>query len=88
MPGIGWVVPDGARTCATAWPWPARTADPMSYATVVAYVYGAAIPNGVLRPDDSAMREIEDALRNAERSGDDLALAGPCAGAPPNGHGL
>ena len=53
----------------------ARSADPMSYATVVTYVYGAAIPNGVLRPDDSAMREIEDALRIAERSGDDLALA-------------
>ena len=33
------------------------------------------IPYGVLRPDDSAVREIEDALRIAERSGDDLALA-------------
>ena len=53
----------------------ARSADPMSYATVVAYVYLPGIPNGVLRPDDSAVREIEDALRNAERSGDDLALA-------------
>ncbi len=31
----------------------ARSADPMSYATVVAYVYDAGIPNGVLRPDDS-----------------------------------
>jgi hypothetical protein len=29
----------------------------------------------VLRPDDRAVREIEDALRIAERSGDDLALA-------------
>ena len=29
----------------------------------------------MLRPDDSAVREIEDALRIAERSGDDLALA-------------
>jgi hypothetical protein len=29
----------------------------------------------VLRPDDSAVREIEDALRIAERSGDDLAVA-------------
>ena len=29
----------------------------------------------VLRPDDRAVREIEDALRNAERSADDLALA-------------
>ena len=33
------------------------------------------MPNGVLRPDDSAVREIEDALRIAERSGDDLAVA-------------
>ena len=53
----------------------ARSADPMSYATVVAYVYFAGIPNGVLRPDDRAVREIEDALRIAERSGDDLAVA-------------
>ena len=53
----------------------ARSADPLSYAAVVGYVYFAGIPVGVLRPDDSAMREIEDALRIAERSGDDLALA-------------
>jgi hypothetical protein len=30
---------------------------------------------GVLRSDDSVVREIEDALRIAERSGDDFALA-------------
>ena len=53
----------------------ARSADPMSYAAVVAYVYFPGIPIGVLRPDDRAVREIEDALRIAERSGDDLALA-------------
>jgi len=53
----------------------ARSTDPMSYASVVTYVYGAGIPLGVLRPDDRAVREIEDALRIAERSGDDLALA-------------
>ena len=53
----------------------ARSADPLSYATVVTYVYVAGIPYGVLRPDDPAVREIEDALRIAERSGDDLALA-------------
>jgi hypothetical protein len=29
---------------------------------------------GALRPDDRAVREIEDALQTAERSGDDLAL--------------
>jgi class 3 adenylate cyclase len=53
----------------------ARGADPASYAVVVGYVYLAGIPNGVLRPDDSAVREIEDALQIAERSGDDLAWA-------------
>ena len=40
----------------------ARSADPMSYAGVITYVYSGAIPGGVLRPDDSAMRDIEDAL--------------------------
>ena len=40
--------------------------------------------------DERAVREIEDVLRNAERSSDDLALtlaqdgAGPGTGAPPN----
>jgi hypothetical protein len=53
----------------------ARTADPMSYANAVAWDYLLGIPLGVLRPDDSAVRESEDALQNAERSGDDFALA-------------
>ncbi len=53
----------------------ARSTDPMSYATVVAYAYTAGIPPGVLRPDDRAMGEIEDALRIAEQSGDDVAFA-------------
>jgi len=53
----------------------ARSADPMSYAIVVSLVYFPGIPSGVLRPDDSAVRAIEDALRIAERSGDDFALA-------------
>ncbi len=53
----------------------ARSADPLTYAWVVGWIYIAAIPNGVLRPDDSVVREIEDALRIAERSGDDIALA-------------
>jgi class 3 adenylate cyclase len=52
----------------------ARSADPMSYATAVAIVYNGAIPSGVLRADDRAVREIGDALRIAERSSDDLAL--------------
>ena len=53
----------------------ARSTDPLSYAVVAAWVYVPGIPNGVLRPDDCAMREIEDALRIAERSADDLALS-------------
>jgi hypothetical protein len=52
----------------------ARRADPMSYATVVTYAYLVGMPYGVLRADDRAVREIEDALHKAERSGDDLAL--------------
>jgi len=51
-----------------------RSADPLSYATVVTYVYVGAIPLGVLTPNDSVVHEIEDALRIAERSADDLAL--------------
>ena len=53
----------------------ARSADPMSYAFAVAWVYAVGISFGVLRPDDSAMREIDDALGIAERSGDDLAVS-------------
>jgi class 3 adenylate cyclase len=53
----------------------ARSADLGSYVTVDAVVYNPGIPYGVLSPDDSAMREIENALRIAERSSDDSALA-------------
>jgi class 3 adenylate cyclase len=53
----------------------ARSADPMSYATAVCWTSGAGIPLSVPRPDDHAVREIEHALRIAERSGDDLALS-------------
>ncbi len=53
----------------------ARSADPFTYATVVAYVYFPGIPFGVLAADDPALHEIEDALEIAERSGDDMALA-------------
>ena len=52
-----------------------RSADPVSYAAAVALSYFPGIALGVLRPDDSAVREIEDALRIAERSGDDFAVA-------------
>ena len=53
----------------------ARRADSFSYATTVAYVYFPGLPDGVLAADDRAVQEIEDALRIAERSGDDMAVA-------------
>jgi hypothetical protein len=52
----------------------ASSVDPLSYVRLVAGIYFAGIPGGALRADDSAIGEIEDALRIAERSGDDLAL--------------
>jgi hypothetical protein len=52
-----------------------RSTDAISYTTAVTYCYGLGILTGALRPDDSAVSEIEEALRIAERSGDDLALA-------------
>ena len=53
----------------------ARSADPMSYAMVVTFVYFSGIPLGVLAADDRAVGESQDALRIADRSGDDFAVA-------------
>ncbi len=52
----------------------ARRADPASYAGVVGYIYLLGIPFGVLRPDDGALHEIQNALRIAERSSDDVVV--------------
>jgi adenylate cyclase len=48
--------------------------DPLSLAGVMFYTYVLAIPNGVLLPDATALRETADALELAERSGDEFAL--------------
>jgi hypothetical protein len=53
----------------------ARTADPLTSAAVVALGYVSGIPNGALAADDRAVREVGDALRIAQRSGNDMALA-------------
>jgi hypothetical protein len=53
----------------------ARSADPLTYAGVAGYVYLGGIPYGLVTADASAVREIEDALRIAERSSDDVAVA-------------
>ncbi|UKN42840.1 hypothetical protein MLPF_2680 [Mycobacterium lepromatosis] len=41
-------------------------------ADTLSHVYGVGIPDGVLVFDDQALREVEDALQNAERCSDDL----------------
>jgi class 3 adenylate cyclase len=52
----------------------ARSADPVTYARAVAWVY-LLVAVGLLAADDHAVRESEDALRMAERSGDDHGLS-------------
>lgn len=52
----------------------ARGADPLSYATALAYVYFPGIAFGVVAATHTAVREIEDALEIAERSGDDMGV--------------
>jgi class 3 adenylate cyclase len=53
----------------------AHRADPLTYAAVVALGYFPGIANGTLAADDRAVREIDDAIRIAQRSGNDMALA-------------
>jgi hypothetical protein len=53
----------------------AHGSDPLTYAAVAALGYFPGVSNGALVADDRAVREIEDALRIAERSGNDMALA-------------
>ena len=53
----------------------ARRTNPLSYVQVGTYVYFGGITLGALRVDDSAIREIDDSLEIAERSGHDFALA-------------
>jgi adenylate cyclase len=50
-----------------------RTADVVSQATVIAYKY-TAIARGIVLADDTALAEIEDAIRMADRSSDETAL--------------
>jgi class 3 adenylate cyclase len=53
----------------------AHNSDPVSAATVVGWIFTAGIIFGLLNPDDRAVHEVEDALQNAERAGDDFALS-------------
>jgi class 3 adenylate cyclase len=52
----------------------ARGADPLSHAIVITYKYLPAIPCGALIADDTALREIDEALHIAEESVNDIAL--------------
>jgi adenylate cyclase len=53
----------------------ARQAQGMTQAAVTTYGYAVAVLNGALVPDAKAMSDTADALRTAERSGDDVSLA-------------
>ncbi len=53
----------------------ARTADALSFATVLTYKVDLAIPSGALRADDRAVRETAEALQTIEQAGDDFALS-------------
>jgi adenylate cyclase len=52
----------------------ARRTGPLGRGAVMSYSYGRAISSGVLLADDAALRDIEEVLRVAERSSEDLAL--------------
>ena len=52
----------------------ARSSNPTTLAAVVWWTYGGAIIYGVLRPDDSAVRAIEEAAQITAGSSNDLAL--------------
>lgn len=43
----------------------ARGADPLSHAIVTTYTYLPAIPCGVLLADDTALREIDEAVHTS-----------------------
>lgn len=52
----------------------AGDADPATRALVVTWRHSFAVGGGVVLPDDATVRDLEQALRTAERSGDDKAL--------------
>ena len=52
----------------------APNTDPITHPSVVSWKYLNAIPHGVLRADDTAVRELEAALSGAEASGEDTSV--------------
>ena len=52
----------------------ARTADPITHPAVVSWKYLDSVPHGVLRVDDTVLRELEGALRIAEATGEDTSV--------------
>ena len=73
-PDIGWVFLVGVRISMTR----GREPEPPMRCPVqrsLSTRYDLGIPSGVLRSDDSALRDIGEALQTCEQSGDDFALA-------------
>jgi hypothetical protein len=55
-----------------------RGTEPWSLALVLMFTHGAAIQGGVLLAEDTALRDVEEALSIAQRSGDDFAVSTIC----------
>jgi hypothetical protein len=53
----------------------AQNSDPATLAAIVVWTYGLAIQYGVLRPDDAAVRAIEEAVQIAAGSSRNIALS-------------
>ena len=70
-----WMGQDGWRTDLDDAVALAPRTDPITHPSVVSWKYLDAIPHGVLRADDVAVRELEAALRIAEASGEDTSVA-------------
>jgi class 3 adenylate cyclase len=52
----------------------ARPSDPTTLALVLTWTYGVAICYGVLKADDSALHNIEEAVATAQRASSDIAV--------------
>jgi hypothetical protein len=69
-----WLGRDGWREDLTDAVATARHTDPSTRAWVVIWKNHVSVGYGVLLPDDAVVRELEEALHVAERTGDDTAL--------------
>ena len=90
LPDMPWVVTDGETTCGGASPWPAAPTRCPSHGYHLRLCRGNT--DGVLRPDDTALSDIEEAFGSPSDPATTRVRRRPadarhCAGAPTNGWG-